>query len=201
MVVEVNGKRLVIDPGSLVQPGGFTAENLLPVDGILITHEHGDHADPELLQALLAKARVPVIANQGTKNVLGDLVTHVVTDGEAFEVAGMQVVARELPHCLMLDGSAGPQNTGYVIDGAFFHPGDGTSLEGLHVPAAAVAIGAPDVSPKDVFDFIKQIGCQTIIPIHYSAFLVDPQRLGQIGKNTIPGVKWLVIDEGQTAEL
>jgi len=200
LLVEQGGKRLAIDPGSFVS-AKYTAQDLLPLDAILITHEHVDHADPKLLRALTQGDIVPVIANQSTKNLLGELVSQVVGDGESFEAAGFQVTARELPHCLGVDGSEGPQNTGFIIGGAFFHPGDGISLEGLHVDAAAIPIAGPDISAKDVFDFIKQLGCRTVIPIHYDAFLENPQLLASRADSVAPGVKFVVLDDGQFAEL
>ena len=200
LIIELGDKRLGIDPGAFVLEK-YSAEDLLPLDAILITHEHEDHADPELLRALVQQGDIPVIANQSTKNLLGNLVTQVVVDNEEFEVAGVKVIARELPHCLMPDGSVGPQNTGYIVDNTFFHPGDGISVEGLHVDAAAVPIAGPDVSVKDVFDFIKQLHCQTVIPIHYSYFLENPQLLARMAGSIVPGVKLVVLDDGQSTEL
>ena len=200
LVVEQQGKRLVIDPGALVS-GKYKAEDLLPIDAILITHEHEDHADPALIRELAQNGNVPVIANQSTKELLGDLVTQVVDDNESLEAAGMKVVARELPHCLMVDGSTGPQNTGYVIDGTFFHAGDGIVLDGLQVESAAIPIAGPDISARDVFDFIKQLQCQAVVPIHYDFFLENPRLLASMGDGVVPGVKFVVLDNGQSAEL
>jgi L-ascorbate metabolism protein UlaG (beta-lactamase superfamily) len=200
LIIEQQGKRIVIDPGALVS-GKYTAKDLLPLDAILITHEHQDHADPELIRALAGASGLPVIANQSTKNLLGDLVTQVVSDNEKFEAAGIQVVARELPHCLMVDGSAGPQNTGYVVDGVFFHAGDGIKLDNLQVQSAAIPIAGPDISARDVFDFIKQLRCTAVVPIHYDYFLEDPVLLAGIGEGTVPDVKFVVLDDGQSAEL
>jgi L-ascorbate metabolism protein UlaG (beta-lactamase superfamily) len=200
LIIEQNGKRIGIDPGSFVAEK-YGAQDLLPLDAILITHEHPDHANPELIRALAQSGEVPVIANQSTKHVLGDLVTQVVMDSEEFEVAGVKIVARELPHCLLPDGTAGPQNTGYVIDGTFFDPGDGIALEGLHVDAAAIPIAGPDVSSKDVFDFVRQLGCRTVIPIHYNYFLEDPRLIARLAPDVVPGVKFVVLDDGQSTEL
>lgn len=200
LIIEQQGKRIVIDPGALVS-GKFSASDLLPVEAILITHEHEDHADPDLIRGLVGDSNVPVIANESTKQLFGDLVTQVVADNEEFEIAGMKVVARELPHCLMVDGSAGPQNTGYVIDEVFFHAGDGVKLDNLRVPSAAIPIAGPDISARDVFDFIKQLKCQTVVPIHYDYFLENPQLLASIGGGEVPDVKFVVLDNGQSAEL
>jgi L-ascorbate metabolism protein UlaG (beta-lactamase superfamily) len=200
LIIEQQGKRIVIDPGALVSDK-FKAQDLLPLDAILITHEHEDHADPELIRELVGDGSTPVIANQSTKNLLGELVTQVVSDYEEFETAGIKVIARELPHCLMVDGSAGPQNTGYVVDGVFFHAGDGITLDNLQVQTAAIPIAGPDISARDVFDFIKQLRCTTVIPIHYDYFLENPKLLAGIGEGEVPDVKFVVLDSGQSAEL
>ena len=200
LIIERDGKRLCIDPGSLVSEK-YSARDLLPLDAILITHDHQDHVDPKLLQDLVQGSDTPVIANQATKDLVGDLVTQVVKDGEAFEAAGMQIVARELPHCLMVDGSPGPQNTGYVINDVFFHAGDGIELAGLTVQSAAIPIAGPDISARDVFSFIKQLGCQTVVPIHYDYFLENPRILAGMAASAAPDVKFVVLDHGQSAEL
>jgi L-ascorbate metabolism protein UlaG (beta-lactamase superfamily) len=200
LIIEQQGKRVIIDPGALLS-GKYSAQDLLPVDAILITHEHEDHADPDLIRELVGNSKIPVIANQSSKNMLGELVTKVVADNEEFEAAGMKIVARELPHCLMVDGSAGPQNTGYVVDGVFFHAGDGIALDDLQVKAAAIPIAGPDISVRDVFDFIKQLGCQTVVPIHYDYFVENPRLLVGIGQGETPDVKFVVLDNGQSTEL
>lgn len=199
LLLEKNDKRLLIDPGALVSPK-YMAKDLGPVDAILITHEHSDHADPELLKSLTGKG-IPVIGNQSTSDTLNNIVTQIVRDGEQFELAGFQIQARELPHCLMVDGSEGPQNTGYVVDGVFFHPGDGDSIDDLQVTTLAVPIAGPDIGPRDVFDFIKQVQCEKVVPIHYDYFPADPNFYANLAKSSNLGVEFIVLDNGQSAEV
>jgi L-ascorbate metabolism protein UlaG (beta-lactamase superfamily) len=174
LILEQDGKRILIDPGSFVSQK-YKASDLGSVDGILITHEHQDHVDPELLKEIVGDSSIPVVANQSSAKLLGDIVTKIVNDEDELEVAGFKITARELDHCDMVDGTPGPQNTGYVVNGAFFHPGDGISIENLTVNSTAVPIAGPDISPKDVHQFIKQVGCKVVIPIHYDGFPADPE--------------------------
>lgn len=201
LIIEDQGKRLAIDPGSFVKDK-YPPTALLPLDGILITHEHVDHADPEFLRALVAaQPGLSVVANQGTANLLGTLVTQVVADSEMFELAGIRIMARELPHCLSPDGSDGPQNTGYLVNEAFFHPGDGIAIDNLQTPATAVPIVGPDISPKDVFDFIKQVGCKVAIPIHYDYYTADPNLMAKLATTVTPGVRFVVLEHEQSIEV
>ncbi len=174
LLIEKDGKRLLIDPGSFVS-ASMKPEDLLPLDVILITHEHSDHVDPGLLKNLTLAGNIPVIANRSTKNLLGEVVTNIMVDQEELVVAGFRITARELAHCLMLDGSPGPDNTGYVIDGVFFHPGDGKEIDNLTVETAAIPIFGPDISLKDAYDFSKSLACKKVIPIHNDVVNMNPE--------------------------
>lgn len=201
LVIERHGKRIVIDPGSLLHPR-FGVADVSPVDAILITHEHSDHVDVGLLKEIVDQNReVQVVANKGTANILGSLVTKVIEDGESITIGDVAILAKELPHCLMVDGTAGPQNTGYIVDGALFHPGDGVHVEGLSVPVAAVPAAGPDISPKDVIDFIRELDCRTVIPIHYDVFAVNRELMARSVQTSLPGVEFLIIDNGETVEI
>lgn len=173
LLLEKDGSRILIDPGNFVA-SKYVAEDFLPLDGVLVTHEHPDHADIGLLGAL-ADAGLTIVTNESTASVLGDMSTQVVQDGEEMEMGGFNVKVHELPHCLMVDGSKGPQNTGFIFDGKFFHPGDGVYTTGVKVGAAAVPIAGPDVSPHDAYVFIESVEAKLVIPVHYDYFIADPE--------------------------
>lgn len=199
LIIERDNKRIIIDPGSLVT-GKYKATDLLPLDGILITHEHPDHADPSLITSLVGQTNIPVVANESATKLLGSLVSKTIKDNDEFELAGFKVKARDLPHCAMVDGSPGPQNTGYVIESTFFHPGDGITISGVSVKTAAVPIAGPDISPRDVHEFIQSLGCTTVIPIHYEYFPADPNfyknLLSSDGKLNV-----IVLNNGESTDI
>lgn len=78
IVIDNGTSRIVIDPGNLVAPH-FNASDIGPVDGILVTHEHGDHADPSLIHSLSSSTTM-VISNKSAQQHLGDVITQVVED-------------------------------------------------------------------------------------------------------------------------
>lgn len=200
-VLEKNSKRIIIDPGNFVAQS-YAPEQLGKFEGILITHQHPDHADPGLITALTALNPCAVVANATVAEALGEgLVTRQISDGDAFDLAGFSIKAFNLMHGDMADGAPGPFNTGYIIDDVFFHPGDGIEVMNLTVPVAAVPIGGPDISPRDIYDFIKAIGAHTIIPMHYDYFKTDPDFIAAHGASIVPGVELRRLDNEQSIEL
>ena len=58
LLVEVAGRRLLVDPGSFSGQAvrELGAEELAGLDAVVITHQHPDHLDPELLAEVLRAA-------------------------------------------------------------------------------------------------------------------------------------------------
>jgi L-ascorbate metabolism protein UlaG (beta-lactamase superfamily) len=178
LIVEVEGHRLLIDPGTFLS-AKYDLDDLGHLDGVLITHRHPDHIDPALVQGLRFHGW-PLYANADVVDLLGsDLVTEV-SSGAPFEVGEVPVVPHDLPHVPLVDGSPGPQNTGYLIDGRLFHPGDGVELTGLRAPAVAAPISGPSISFRDAYRFVASLGARTVVPIHYDSFTADPHHFARV---------------------
>lgn len=170
LLIEESSTRILID-ASGDETGNFEAFGKL--DAVLYTHEHGDHFNADLAQKF-ADSGVKLYANVSTAKQMKSP-PNVVTDGQEFSVGELKIKTIELPHCLMPDGSAGPQNTGYLINDRLFDPGDGKELTGLQVDNLALPITGPDVSMKDAFAFASQLGAKTVIPIHYDKLGANPE--------------------------
>jgi L-ascorbate metabolism protein UlaG (beta-lactamase superfamily) len=178
LLVEEGGVRILIDPS------GHEAANLDKLgrlDAVLYTHEHGDHFDADMAQTFVEQGIAPVYSNASTAKLIKASGT-VVKDGQEFKVGSVSVKALELPHCLMWDGSKGPQNTGFLINKKLFHSGDGKEISGLSVEILAVPITGPDVSLKDAFDFCKQVSAKNVVPVHYDYLGGNPQVFADVGK-------------------
>lgn len=76
---------------------GMLAEDL---DGIFITHEHGDHVG--CVRALAIRERIPVYMSHGTHVAIGepdfDGLLHVVCDGMSVEIGALQLRPFTVPH-------------------------------------------------------------------------------------------------------
>jgi L-ascorbate metabolism protein UlaG (beta-lactamase superfamily) len=165
------GGRLLIDPGNVAMDAHAFAD-FGTVDAVLFTHAHPDHFDPRAVAAILDRG-LPIHANADVCGKV-DGPTTTVGDGDTFTAAGFQISARDMTHVQMVDGSAGPPNTGYVLDGRLLHPGDSLQVGGLSVDAIAVPIAGPSVSFRDSYVAVERTGASTAVPIHYDVFLADP---------------------------
>ena len=170
---------LLVEDGKariLIDPSGDDVDNFASfgkLDAVFYTHEHADHFDPELADKFMA-AGVTTYANASTAQKM-KYKPEVVTDAQPFEVNGAKIKVIELPHCLMPNGSEGPQNSGYLINEKLFIPGDGKELDDLSVEILALPITGPDVSMKDAFAFAKQVNAKEVVPIHYDKIGANPE--------------------------
>jgi len=194
LLVEDGKTRLLIDPSGQ-EAGNLGAFGKL--DAVLYTHEHGDHFDPDLAEKFAA-AGAKMYANASTAKHM-KAQPAVVTDGQEFEVAGMKIQAKELPHCLMVDGSTSVQNTGYLLNERLFHPGDGKELAGLNVEILAVPINGPDISLHDAYVFTMQVGAKQVVPIHFDYLGGNPGFLGRALDEK--GVKLHDLENGESVDL
>jgi len=200
-LIEEGDTRILIDPSAHEKDHDFGE-----LDAVLYTHEHSDHFDAEMAQTFVEQGIAPVYANASTAKFIKASKT-VVNDGQEFSMGGLRIKAIELPHCLMPDGSRGPQNTGYLINNRLFHAGDGKELAGLKAELLAAPITGPDVSMLDVFNFAKQVSAKKLIPIHYDIFGANPELYasfasGKAGAKAFSfPFRVVVLDIGESIEL
>ncbi len=195
--VEKDGNALLIDIGNFAT-SQFSRADIKPFDAILITHQHADHIDPELSAWLDDKA-IPIYSNQDVADKFPELNIRVIDDTQTERIAGFDVTARDLPHCKMPDGSDGPPNTGFVIDGHFFHPGDGIAISSLSVDTLAAPIAGPSVSVYSAVQLARQVDAKTVIPMHYDnpVFFNDPSVL----KERFSEANVIVLANGEEADI
>lgn len=173
LLLEKDGGRILIDPGNFALDA-YQLDDFGEIDAVFYTHRHADHFDTRLLDPLRER-EVTLVANPDVAGLLGEEKVTEVRGGDRVDVAGFEVAARELPHVPMVNGSPGPPNTGYVVDGAFFHPGDGMDITGLTVAAAGTPIAGPSISFRDAYRFVETLGARLAVPMHYDMFIADPE--------------------------
>lgn len=197
LLIEKNGKRIVIDPGSFFAEK-FTLNDLGSIEAVLYTHRHKDHADASLFEQIKS-ASIPSYGNADVREVLGEGITQV-NSGEPFQIADFDILPHDIEHFRSFPTMELPQNTGFIIDGTFFHPGDGHENNGVHVDHFAAPIGGP-FQFDHVLKFIKSVGAKKVIPIHYTnqtLYPTEPDKFVEQAKGT---AEIILLDDGQSTEL
>ncbi|SEG94201.1 L-ascorbate metabolism protein UlaG, beta-lactamase superfamily [Nonomuraea solani] len=150
--VEKNGKVLVIDPGT------FTRSPVLDgADAVLITHEHFDHVDVDLLKA--ASPELEIWTCEGVAAGLTEVPgkVQVVRHGDDFETAGFRVKAFGEWHAKNHPDVPVVQNVGFLVDDAIFYPGDALTVPEAEVDTLLVPTGAPWLKLSEMVEYLRTI--------------------------------------------
>ena len=163
--LEKDGAVLVIDPG------GFSdAPAVLPgASAVLVTHEHPDHLDADAIRAALSSdADLTLWANQSICAQFTDFGDQVreVRHGDALDVAGFSVHVYGVDHALIHPDIPLVVNTGFLVEGELFHPGDSFTVPEEPVGTLMVPISAPWLKAGEMIDYFRAVGPARGYAIH-----------------------------------
>lgn len=157
LLVEVADKRILIDPGIFtMRDARFTLATVEGVDRILITHEHADHVDTDLVRAVIERSNAAQVESTSSLcQILADQNIEAVVEGTPRFAA---------PHERIPIGP-GPENTGFHVEGVLSHPGDSHSFVET-MPILAMPFAAPWGSLVAGVDRTRLVDPRYVIPIH-----------------------------------
>ncbi len=171
LLIENDADKILFDPGLFsfvegkVKPSQFT-----DLAAIILTHNHPDHIDPDSLKEIMENnPNAVLLANSEIKTKLAEKEISV----EAFEtgtrrIGDFTIEAFDAPHEKILADEI-PQNTAYLIDEVFIHPGDSLAdsvIKYARTKILALPTMAPWETELQTFDFAKKMRPQYVVPIH-----------------------------------
>jgi L-ascorbate metabolism protein UlaG (beta-lactamase superfamily) len=233
VLIELDGVRLLTDPvlgrrvGPLVRVSGeaVDAAALAPIDSVLLSHLHADHADLGSLRRLHA----PVIGPSGAGDWLrgaGIEVVREVSAGTEVSVGDVRVIATPALHDdrrRPLGRHADP--VGFVARGALgvYFAGDTDLFDGMSELRGTVdvallpvwgwgpSVGEGHLDPQRAAQAAAMIGPKLAIPIHWGTFALPWARDGgsdryarefaELAATLAPEVEVRVLAPGESAEL
>ncbi len=170
VMIETQGLRIYIDPINLNE----TYEGK-PADGILITHDHGDHYQPEVIEML---------QKEGTINVFPEIMDSAITlfGGIAVNPGDSLLVGTiNVSTFYMYTPDSHPQSANYTsfiidIDGfTIFHAGDSYNIveyaqltDKIDVAMLPLGPGCQTMAGYDIITVLNTINPDYFIPIHYA---------------------------------
>jgi L-ascorbate metabolism protein UlaG (beta-lactamase superfamily) len=162
--VEHDGQTLVIDPGVFTE-----ADAIDGADAVLITHEHPDHfLEARVRAAAEANPGLQIWANPTVAGMLDGLGGPVnsVTAGDTFTAAGLDVEVHGEWHAEIHPDIPRVKNTGYLIAGSLFHPGDALTVPDRVVANLLLPVHAPWSRIADVIDYVRAVGADHAYAVH-----------------------------------
>ncbi|MBO2463379.1 MBL fold metallo-hydrolase [Actinomadura violacea] len=178
VVLEKEGTTIVLDPGKFT-PDAEAA--VAAADAVLITHEHFDHFDDALLGAALDKR--PDLHVYGPASVREKLGEHggrvrAVASGDALTVGEFAVTVHGERHAVIHPDIPIVANTGYLIDGRLYHPGDAYHVPDVPVEALLLPTSGPWTKVGEAVDFVRNVRPSRLLQIH-------ELMLSELGQNSV----------------
>jgi len=163
---------IAIDPSSLLLDD---IDSLDTLDAIFITHDHGDHFDPDTVIAMQTKTGSFVIADQTSASMLSGKIPEdkliQIESNEQMTISEITVDAWAAEH-----PSETPLVYAIEFDGfRIFHGSDSGFVEDLkniesrvHVAMVPAGDPSPTASPQVAFEMTKATNPYVVIPMHGS---------------------------------
>lgn len=200
--VDVEGKTLIIDPGSFTLP----LDDLSDVAAIVLTHEHPDHWTPEHLDRIRDAAGdgIRVYGPQGVAAAADGYGVTVVAPGDTVEEGPFTLRFFGGTHALIHETIPLVDNVGVLVNDALYYPGDSYAVPGVAVSLLAAPLGAPWLRIGDAMDFVLAVAPRRAFGTHDMTLSVlgrDMHRARLRWATEQGGGTFLALDPGESTEL
>lgn len=167
--IENDGQCLVVDPGN------FTTDFVPPdnVTAVVVTHQHPDHFDPELIAEIFAKNDgVTIIGPSEVTDTIKIENKRSVDANERVTIGAFDLEFFGGVHALIHDSLPRPQNLGVMINQLVYYPGDSFAVPTSAVDTLVLPAAAPWLKISESIDFFTKIRPRLALPTH-DAILSD----------------------------
>lgn len=202
LILEKQGKKLIIDPGSYTTP----LPDLTSVVGVVLTHEHPDHWTPEHLDRIRnMNENVPIYAPEGVASAAAGYDITVVQPGDTVTLDPFRLEFFGGKHSVIHESIPVVDNVGVLVDDEFYYPGDSYAVpKGAKVALLAAPVGAPWLKIGDAMDFVLAVAPRQAFATHDMTLSVIGRDMGRarlrwaVEQN---GGEFLALEPGESAEL
>jgi len=203
MVLEIEGMRLLTDPGSFTD-----AQNTLTeLDAVLITHEHQDHLHVESLKVVLDNnPTAVVVGNASVAKVVGEAIADtqvsVVGDGQSTEIRGVKIEGIGGTHEEIYKDYGMVENTGYLVEEKFYFPGDSFHNPEREVDVLALPVAGPWMTIGRAITYALEVRPRIAFGVH-DGMMKHGMNLGaRLAEAMLPkeGIEFVSLENGETRE-
>lgn len=165
LVIEVGDLRILTDPGSY----STAQEDMRDIDIVLITHEHADHFHlPSLKTVLVNNPQAAVYTNASVSARMSaeGLSAEIISHGQSKTVQGIHIEGIGKDHALIHESLPLIENTGYMIAGRLFYPGDALTHPGRTVDVLALPVAGPWLTIGQSIAYATAVKPRIAFPVH-----------------------------------
>ena len=163
-LVKTNDQNLLFDPGV------FTDKSVLSskIDLVLITHGHSDHLDLDLLKEILQNNSAQILTNSEVADKLAEqnIASVVMKSGEIRQFGKVKIEVFGAEHIAVYPGIDFGANIGFLINDAFFNPGDAYLIPNRKIDILALPVAGPWVKLEDAINYALKLKPRVCFPIH-----------------------------------
>ncbi|MBI2546667.1 MBL fold metallo-hydrolase [Candidatus Woesearchaeota archaeon] len=202
MLVEDHGTRILFDPGNF----STGQEKIKDADAILITHEHPDHIDLENFKQILENnpgAKIFTNHGVGKKLVEHGIAFELLAHGKSVTVKGVTIEGIGERHAVIHDSIPIIENTGYLIAGKLFYPGDAFTVPDKKVEILALPVAGPWMKISEAIEYAKKVKPKVCFPVHDGMLKEDKRASTRWVPNQVlpkEGIEFTEILEGENKE-
>lgn len=167
IVIEKDGERIVFDPVEFNK----TIPRLNNVVAVIITHNHSDHLQIEVIKKIISdNSDAKIITTSDAASFIEDSI--IVKGGESYEIGGFKLDFFGKDHAAIIPGQIPCENIGVVVNGSIMNPGDSFDYSDIGAKVLFVPISAPWLKIAESMDFVDKVKPRIVIPVH-DALLSD----------------------------
>lgn len=164
LLIDKDGRRLLIDPGSYTK----LPDSLANIDAVVITHEHLDHLDVPNLRRVLGQSPAAKLFSTGhvADSLRGEGIDCQAITGQSTATAGgFELHFREVDHSIIY-GVSSCRNLCLGVGDFLYYPGDSFAAADRCYQVLALPASGPWFNMAEAIDMAKGFDGQYIFATH-----------------------------------
>ncbi len=169
--IEINTIKILFDPGAFTDKAAVF-EN---IEIILISHNHADHLDINLLRTILGNNAPIILTNEAVSEQLlqEGIDSQVIAPNDINNLMGIKIEAFGEDHIEVYPGISAGSNIAFMINDTFFYPGDSYLVPDKKIKVLAMPVAGPWVKLSEAIDYSLKLKPEIAFPVH-DGMLTNP---------------------------
>lgn len=209
ILLELENKKILIDPGKYCYDGNFKPEDWKNIDILLLTHGHKDHCLPEAVEIIYKNNKPIIIGSRWVGEILSEknIPVEILEVGQTKKLDSIIITAVKAKHGEKPDMSTSPKEViGFLIQEkqSLYHCSDTLYLKDKPYADIVLVPISNDwitMGPMEAAVFVKEINPKMVIPIHYDSpqHPMDPNKFLEEMKEF--NIKVQILNNGEDIEI